>query len=261
VRACPEEALEFTPEGFKIDREKCVVCGSCEDACPTGAVKIMGKVWNSEDLVQELLRDKVFFETSKGGVTLSGGEATFQAEFATEIAKGLQEEGVHVALDTCGYCSEKVLRKLLTHVDMVLYDLKTMDSEKHKEFTGVPIDTVLSNARIVSESKKPVWIRTPVIPEHTDDEKNIRTITRFILENIPNVERYDLLAFNRMCIEKYALFGLEYPLKDQELISEETMEILAQIARDEGLKNVVWSGMTKNSKIKEAQEQEVNACG
>lgn len=261
VRACPEDALEVTPEGLKIDREKCTVCGSCEDACPTGAVKIMGKVWSSEDLVQELLRDKVFFETSNGGVTISGGEATYQAEFTTEVAKGLQEEGVHVALDTCGYCSEKVLRKILSHIDMVLYDLKIMDSEKHKEFTGVPLDTVLSNARIVAESKKPVWIRTPVIPNHTDDGENIRAIARFILENIPNMVRYDLLAFNRMCIDKYTLFDLEYPLKNYELISEATMKNLAQIAREEGLPNVVWSGMTKDSKRNEKQEQEVNACG
>jgi pyruvate formate lyase activating enzyme len=261
VRACPEEALEVTPEGLKIDRKKCVVCGSCEDACPTGAVKIMGNVWNSEDLVQELLRDKVFFETSNGGVTLSGGEPTYQAEFVIEVAKGLQENGVHVALDTCGYCSEKVLRKLLPHVDMILYDLKTMDSERHKAYTGVSLETILSNARIVAESKKPVWIRTPVIPEHTDDGENIRKIARFIRENIPTVERYDLLAFNRMCIDKYALFDLEYPFKDHELVSEETMDSLTQLARDEGLTNVVWSGMTKGRKRDDKSKQEVNICG
>lgn len=261
VRACPEDALEVAPEGLKIDRKKCTVCGSCEEACPTGAVKIMGKVWSSEDLIQELLRDEVFFETSNGGVTISGGEATYQAEFATEVAKGLHEEGVHVALDTCGYCSEKVLRKILPHVDLVLYDLKIMDSEKHKKFTGVPLETVLSNIRIVVESKKPVWIRTPVIPEHTNDGENIRDIARFIIENIPTIERYHLLAFNRMCIDKYALFDLEYPLKDYELISEETMAALAQIARDEGLSNVFWSGMTKNSNRDEKPKDEVNACG
>ena len=256
VRACPEEALEITPDGLKIDREKCVVCGTCEEVCPTGAVKVMGKVWSSEDLVQELLRDNVFFETSNGGVTLSGGEATFQSDFAIELAKGLQKEGVHVALDTCGYCSEKVLRDFLPHVDMVLYDLKLMDANKHKEYTGVPLATVLANARIIAESKKPVWIRTPVIPEHTDDEDNIRAIARFIVENIPTVERYDLLAFNRMCIDKYALFDLEYPLKDYDLITEESMNHLAQIARDEGLSNVNWSGMTKNSKKDETNDSQ-----
>jgi pyruvate formate lyase activating enzyme len=262
VRACPEGALEMTSDGLKIDREKCVVCGDCEEVCPTGAVKVMGKSWNSKDLVQELLRDKVFFETSKGGVTLSGGEATFQGKFATEIAEGLQAEGVHVALDTCGYCGEKVLKDILQHVDMVLYDLNTMHPNKHEQYTGVPLETVLNNARILAESKKPIWIRTPIIPEHTDDEENIRAIARFILENMPTVERYDLLAFNRMCIDKYALFDLEYPLKDYDLVTEETMERLAQVARDEGLSNVVWSGMTKNSKNDIiAENREVKTCG
>jgi pyruvate formate lyase activating enzyme len=262
VRACPEQALELTPDGLKIDRDKCVVCGICEDACPTGAVKVMGKVWSSQDLVQELLKDKVFFETSNGGVTLSGGEATYQPQFAIEVARGLHREGVHVALDTCGYCSEKILRDILKHVDLILYDLKVMDPERHKEYTGVPLDTVLKNARIVAESRKPVWIRTPVIPGHTDDEDNIRSIARFIIQNMPDVERYDLLAFNRMCIDKYALFDLEYPLKDYDLISEDAIEHLAQVAREEGLKNVVWSGMTKNSKKENvAHNQEVKTCG
>jgi pyruvate formate lyase activating enzyme len=262
VHACPENALEMTPDGIRIDREKCNVCGACEEACPTGAVKVMGKVWSSDDLVQELLRDKVFFETSRGGVTLSGGEATYQSKFAIEIAKGLQAEGIHVALDTCGYCSEKVLNDILPHVDLVLYDLKTMNPKKHEQYTGVPLKTVLDNARIIAKSKKSVWIRTPIIPEHTDDEDNIRAIARFIIDNMPTVERYDLLAFNRMCVDKYALFDLEYPLKDYDLISEETMEHLAQIARDEGLSNVVWSGMTKNSdKNNIAKKPEVKTCG
>jgi len=262
VRACPEGALEMTPDGLKIDREKCTVCGTCEDVCPTGAVKIMGKVWSSDDLVQELIRDKVFFETSKGGVTLSGGEATYQSKFAIEIAEGLNAEGVHVALDTCGYCSDKVLSDILPYVDMILYDLKTMHPNKHEQYTGVPLATVLSNAKIIAESGKPVWIRTPIIPEHTDDEENIRKIAQFILENMPNVERHDLLAFNRMCIDKYALFDLEYPLKDYDLVTEETMERLAQVARDEGLSNVVWSGMTRNSKNNDKiEEQEVKTCG
>lgn len=262
VRACPEGALELTPDGLQIDREKCVVCGDCEDACPAGALKVMGKVWSSEELVQELLRDKVFFETSNGGITLSGGEATYQAEFAIQVAQGLQSQNVHVALDTCGYCSENTMRDFLAHVDMILYDLKTMDPDKHKEYTGVPIDRVLSNALIVAESRKPVWIRTPVIPGHTDDEKNIKAIARFILDNMPTVERYDLLAFNRMCIDKYALFDFEYPLKDYDLMTRDRMEKLARIAHEEGLENVFWSGMTKDSRTKNhSNDQEVKTCG
>ena len=256
VRACPESALELTADGMNIDQELCDVCGDCEEACPTGAMKVMGTYWNSDDLVEELLRDKIFFTTSNGGVTISGGEATYQAEFAIDVATGLQVEGVHVALDTCGYCSEKVLRDILQHVDLVLYDLKIMDPEKHEEYTGVPLQRVLENAKIVAEGGMPIWIRTPVIPGYTDSDENIRSIAKFIVSNLRNVERYDLLAFNRMCTDKYKLFGLEYPLKDADLMTEERMEHLAEIARKEGVSNVAWSGMTKNS-TKQASGSEV----
>ncbi|MFW9912833.1 MAG: glycyl-radical enzyme activating protein [Candidatus Thorarchaeota archaeon] len=247
IEACPEGALTLLEEGMRIDLEKCTTCGKCEDVCPTGAIKIMGKEWDSSALVEELLRDRVFFTTSGGGVTLSGGEATYQSDFMVEVAEGLRAKGVHVALDTCGYCSESVIKRALSVVSMVLYDLKVMDAKKHLEYTGVPLDLVLKNAKIVAESELPVWIRTPIIPGYTDDEENIRAISRFVLDNMPNVERFDLLAFNKMCIDKYALFGLEYPLKDKDLMTSERMEHLASIAREEGVSNVVWSGMTKVS--------------
>ena len=262
VRACPEGALEMADQGLRIDRAKCTICGVCEDACPTGAIKVMGQIWNSDDMVEELLKDKVFFTTSGGGVTLSGGEATYQAEFAIDVARGLHDSGVNVALDTCGYCSEKVMRDLLQHVDLVLYDLKLLDPEKHLAFTGVPLDRVLENAHVVAESGLPVWIRTPVIPKHTDDEANIRNISRFIVERMPNVERYDLLAFNKMCVDKYQLFDLDYPLKDEELMTADAMEHLAEVARKEGVRNVVWSGMTKREGKEVAQDREsVVNCG
>lgn len=245
VKTCPEEALHLTSRGMSIDLDKCKTCGDCEDICPSGALEIMGKSWDAEKLVEELLRDKVFFETSNGGVTISGGEPLLQSEFTIAIASGLRSQGVHVALDTSGYSSEMIWRKVLEHVDLVLLDLKQMDPVKHNAYTGIPLERVLQNARILAELKKPVWIRTPIIPEHTDTKENIQAISRFIAEEMPNAERYDLLAFNKMCIEKYLLFGLEYPLKDHELIERDQMEELAMIARQEGAPNVTWSGMTK----------------
>ncbi len=262
VRACPEHALELTPSGIKIDRTKCTACGDCEAACPTNAMRVMGRLWKSDELVTDLLSDKVFFATSGGGVTLSGGEPSYQPEFASEVALGLRREGVHVAIETSGYCSKKVMEMMISSVDLVMYDLKQMDPEKHVKYTGVPLKSVLVNARLVASKDVPTWVRTPVIPNHTDDEANIRGIARFIVKSMPRVERYELLAFNNMCVDKYALFGLEYPLKGLEPLPRATMEHLAEVARQEGLKNVVWSGLTRReSPESQSPSTAMDSCG
>lgn len=263
IKACPEDALQLLKTGMQIDLQKCTACGACEEACPTGAMEIIGKVREASELVEELVRDKIFFETSKGGITISGGEPLHQSEFVIQIASALQEQGIHVALDTSGYANESVWLRVLEHVDLVLLDLKQMNPELHRSFTGVPLDVILSNARLLGRQELPVWIRTPIIPGHTDSVENIRTIARFIKKEMPNVERYDLLAFNKLCVEKYSLFGLEYPLKDKELIEGDVMETLAQTARDEGVMDVTWSGMTRRTDGQELnlENNEVNTCG
>jgi pyruvate formate lyase activating enzyme len=239
VRACPEGALTLTPDGMVVDLNKCLVCGTCEEECPAGAIEIIGKTWEVDSLVEELLRDKVFFDTSNGGVTISGGEPLHQHEFCRELAYQLREKGVHVALDTTGYSSESVWRSVLEEVDLILLDIKQMDSEKHQEFTGIPLERVLENAKIVSELGIP------------------------IVQHLKTVERYDLLAFNKMCVEKYALFGLEYPLKDYDLIEKDKMESLSKIAIEEGVTNVTWSGMTRrdDNDTEVPKRNEVKTCG
>lgn len=263
VKACPEDALQLKETGMQIDLEKCTACGACEEACPTGAMEIIGKVREPSELVEELVRDKIFFETSKGGVTISGGEPLHQSEFVIQIASALQERGIHVALDTSGYANESVWLRVLEHVDLVLLDLKQMSPELHRSFTGVPLNVILSNARLLGTRELPVWIRTPIIPGHTDSVENIRAIARFVKKEMPNVERYDLLAFNKLCVEKYSLFGLEYPLKDEELIEGDVMETLAQTARNEGIMEVTWSGMTRRIDGQEPnlENNEVRTCG
>jgi len=197
------------------------------------------------ELVEELARDSAFFEQSGGGVTFSGGEPTQQIDFLETVAKALHQEGIHVALDTCGYCSEQVLLRAINNADLILYDLKVMDPQKHKEYTGVSLDTVIDNACLIGQTNIPTWVRTPVIPGYTGSNNNIKRIARFIRENMPNVQRYDLLAFNRMCTEKYHLLEREYPLKEVSLMTENRMKELVDIARHEGLEEVKWSGITR----------------
>jgi pyruvate formate lyase activating enzyme len=247
VEVCPKNALKPEPGKLCIDRALCDACGDCVSACPSAALEVFGTTYTVDELVAMALRDRVFYETSGGGVTLSGGEASLQARFCLEVMKALKQEGIHLALDTCGAANWKTLAPLVELADLVLYDLKIIDAEKHREYTGFPLDVVLENARRISSSGKPMWIRTPIVPGYTDAVENIAGIARFIHENLPAVERYDILAFNNTCAAKYERLGLTWKLEGKKLISEEFMEQLAATARNEGLDFVHWSGLTARS--------------
>ncbi len=264
IRACSQEALKFADEGMLIDCKACNLCGSCEDVCPTGAMEIIGKLRSVEDLVDELARDAPFFETSEGGVTISGGEPLLQHDFTVAIASGLRQRGIHVALDTTGYASEAVWKETVSMTDLVLLDIKLMDDARHRQYTGIGLEKILRNAKTLADLDIPTWIRTPVIPGHTDSVENIQAIAAFVAEYMPNVLRYDLLAFNKMCQDKYKLYGLEYPLKDSPLMKKEAMLRLVQTARREGLKQVTWSGMTarESAELQEVKmERRTAHCG
>ncbi|NPV58172.1 MAG: glycyl-radical enzyme activating protein [Actinobacteria bacterium] len=248
LAACPRGALTLTPEGMVIDRERCDACGRCEEACPAAALEVIGKVRTVEDVAAEALRDRVFYEKSGGGVTLSGGEPALQFDFALSLMRKLRDEGVHLALDTCGGVSWERLGPLVELADLVLFDLKVMDAEKHRAYTAVPLALVLDNARAVSRAGKPMWVRTPIIPGYTDGEENVRAIARFIRDELPAVERYDLLAFNNTCDAKYRRLDMVFPLAGEGLIAEDWMARLAEAAEDEGLSIARWSGATARAK-------------
>lgn len=255
LRVCPRKALHLSPEGLIINRRLCDACGECARACPASALEVIGKTYTVDELAAKALQDRVFYEKSGGGVTLSGGEASLQADFCLSLMETLKAEGIHLALDTCGGTSWPNLQRLVDRADLVLYDLKLMDSDQHRKLTGISLELVLDNAREISKSGKPIWVRTPIIPGVNDTEENIRETARFIDENLPTVERYDLLAFNNTCASKYQRLGLNWNLEKEGLIREETMERLIDAAKEEGLGFVHWSGLTRLGE-KEAAEKE-----
>ncbi len=245
LSACPRRALDLTPGGLVIDRGLCDACGSCEDACPAAALEVIGKVRTLDDVAGEALRDRVFYEKSGGGVTLSGGEPAAQFGFSLALMRRLKGEGIHLALDTCGAAAPRRLEQLASLADLVLYDLKTVDPARHREYTGMELDLVLANAERLAAAGRPMWVRTPVIPGYTDTEANIRAVARYITEELPNVERYDLLAFNNTCEGKYERLGLRCLLSGEGLLSAGRMERLCSAAREEGVACVRWSGATR----------------
>ncbi len=245
LKACPKAALDPTPGGIAIDRHLCDACGDCIGVCPAAALEVLGQAYSVDDLVAIVLRDRVFYEKSGGGVTLSGGEASMQARFCTELMRAVKCEGIHIALDTCGAANWKTLQPLVDLSDLVLYDLKTMDSEKHRRYTGFPLEPILENACRITKLGKPMWVRTPIVPGYTETVENIKQAARFMMEDLPTVERYDLLAFNNTCAAKYNRLGLSWRLEGEGLVREELMEDLAATARNEGLDSVHWSGLTE----------------
>ena len=248
VRLCPRQALSLTREGLVIDRSLCDVCGECIDACPSRALEVLGRLYTVDEAAAIVLRDKVFYEQSGGGMTISGGEAALQTTFCAALMKSVQAEGIHVALDTCAGTTWNNLQPLVELADLILLDLKILDKDLHLKHTGIPLDLVLANAQRIAQSGKPIWVRTPVIPGYTDTEDNIRNIARFIRQRLTTATRYDLLAFNNICIPKYSRLGLVWDLEGVNTLPVETMEELSQAARDEGLEFVHWSGMTGGEK-------------
>ncbi len=245
LRACPANALALTPRGMTIDRARCTRCGQCADACPAAALEIIGKEWNAEELVAELLKDRVFYETSGGGITFSGGEPMMQTDFLCEVLPRLQDAHLHIALDTCGAVSPERYQRVLDWIDLALFDLKIIDCERHRAATGVGNELILNNARLLSRRGVPMWIRTPIIPGYTNDHANIEAIARFIRAELPTVERWDLLAYTNLGKPKYHRLDLPYALENAPLLTREEMESVWRVAHDI-VPVARWSGATRD---------------
>jgi pyruvate formate lyase activating enzyme len=242
--ACPEGALALTPEGMRIDRGRCTTCGECVEACPAGALEVIGRTWTAEALFAEVQKDAVFYETSGGGVTLSGGEPMRQPDLVLALAHLCREAGFHVALDTCGAATWGRYAQVLPLVDLVLYDLKIWDADRHRASTGIDSRQILENARRLASAGTPMWIRTPIIPEHSADAANVAALGDFIAGELPTVERWDLLAYTDLGRPKYHRLDRPYPLESVPLLTRAEMEAIHAVAVQR-VPSAVWSGATR----------------
>ena len=175
---------------------------------------------------------------------MSGGECTLQPEFLVEFLALAHDEGIHTAVDTCGYNAREVYAKLMPYTDLFLYDIKLMDREKHKAYTGVYPEIIRENALFLAAQGARLWIRIPLIPGYTDDLADLKEAARWI-KGLETVERVDLLAYNPLCVADYEKLGLDYPLKNTALLSQEKMNIVRNVMLEAGLPNVQVSGMLK----------------
>jgi pyruvate formate lyase activating enzyme len=261
LAACGAGALARSADGaVLIRRGDCSGCGACAEACPSGAMELSGERRAAAALAAELLKDASYFKRSdRGGVTLSGGEASAQPAFAREVLRLCAEGGTHTALDTCGCASWESLSSLYPYTRLLLWDLKEIDGAKHEEFTGLGNELVLENlirtAEYMRERASPeaIWVRTPVIPGATDTEANLYGLGLALGRLAPpRLERWELLAFNNLCADKYKRLGLDWAYAASPLMTRLEMERLAAAAR-RGLAAaggvdasiVSWTGSTR----------------
>ncbi len=233
--ACTHDVHSHDENGKHVAFHQCVACGACVEICPSMALEMMGKTVSSEEVLDEVVRDQPFYTTSGGGMTLSGGEPAMQPEFASALLRGAKERGIHTAMETAGHISWSVYERFLPDLDMVLFDSKQMDSERHALYTGQPNTKIHENLRKFcgADQTVEVIVRTPVIPGFNDDRENFEKLAEFLLsmERVPAVQ---VLPYNPLAGSKHPRLGMVYtPEVDEK--SGNSPELLCSILQERGI--------------------------
>jgi pyruvate formate lyase activating enzyme len=210
-----------------INRDVCDNCLLCEQECMSGALTIWGKKMTVEDAMKVIRRDRVFYDKSGGGVTLSGGEALLQWRFCRDLLKLCKEEGIHTCLESALYVNPRVLDEVAPYVDLFITDIKQMDSDIHKKFTGVGNELILSNIKKLVDMEMPLIIRMPIIPGFNDNAEYIDNASDFILNVLNNKpELIQMLKYRPLGEEKSITLGLPDLMRGLKIDDREGFEIL-----------------------------------
>ncbi len=210
VQACPHGAI--LSDGT-LQNDLCITCGKCADACCTKARTIIGEERSVEEIIQEVLRDQIFYEISGGGLTISGGEPTAQPRFARALLERAKTFGISTAIETCGFCAWRDFEPIVRSSDVILYDIKHMDPAKHKAATGVSNELVLENIRRIGRMGKKLILRIPLIPGVNHDDDNLKA-TAFLAKEVLAAEIH-ILPFHQLGQGKWYALGREYKFEEQ----------------------------------------------
>lgn len=210
VEACPQQALLFTEAGVITDTSRCKLCGTCVDVCPALAMEISGTEYTTDALIQEIEKETLFMDQSEGGVTFCGGEPLMHPESLLEILRRCGDLGIHRAVDTTLFAKREVVREVMEHCELFLVDLKLMDSEKHRQYCGVPNELILSNLKMIAEEGKDFYLRIPLIEGVNADQENITRSAEF-LASLPWKHRtVNLLLYHDIGKGKHEKLGTVY---------------------------------------------------
>lgn len=212
----------------------CVRCGACAEACPAAARELVGREMRADEVLTEVWRDEPFYRESGGGATFSGGEPLLQLDFLEALLRGCRERGVHAALDTCGYAPWEAFERVRGLVDLFLYDLKSLDGDRHRAFTGVGNEPILANLRELVRRGHAVVLRVPVVPGLNDDDGSLEALAA-LAAGLPGLRGVDLLPYHRLGAEKYARLGRDYRLADVAPPAPARVMAMAAVLRGRGL--------------------------
>jgi pyruvate formate lyase activating enzyme len=231
---CPEGAHVVVDGARTFNRTVCTACGTCVDTCYAQALVLVGEVKTVDAVVAVVLRDRPFYETSGGGVTLSGGEPLLQMDFAHGILARCRAEGIHTAIETAANVPWARIARILPVTDLVMMDVKVMDDARHREVVGVPNARILANARRLGQQAQSLIVRTPIIPGVNDDAASVAAIAEFVA-TLPNLAYYELLRFHGMAKNKYDSLEMDYRAAALEAPPEAQMEALTAVAQGFGI--------------------------
>jgi pyruvate formate lyase activating enzyme len=194
-------------ERHVLDRAICVVCGTCATECYAEALELVGRETTVTEVLDEVLRDKPFYEFSGGGVTLSGGEPLMQISFTEALLEAAKHEGLHACVETCGHADFSHFERILPHVDLYLYDIKDMNNDRHVEFTGLPNGLVLDNLRKLHDLGARICLRLPIIPGYNDRKDHFGALAELV-RSMPDLLGVEILPYHRLGTWKAERLGL-----------------------------------------------------
>jgi len=240
VAACPEKALTLTAtEGVITDLSRCTLCGKCAEVCPTKAMEMSGHDIPQEEIMQIIRKETDIMDQSGGGVTFSGGEPLIYPEALKSLLISCGEEGIHRAVDTSGHVRQSVVEEIMPHTDLFLYDLKLMDSNRHRRWTGVGNEQIIRNLKLIASGDTEYQIRVPLIEGVNCDDENIAATQLFLsgLKHMPRV--VGLLPYHNIASKKYEKLGDIYDEEGMKEPTKERVETILSLFRDKGFTTVI----------------------
>ncbi len=228
---CPENAI--VNGRFRVDYETCTGCGKCIEACAYGALRLIGDRMTPTDLFSKILLDLPYYQKSGGGVTFSGGEPTLHPEFLDQTLTLCQDKGIHTVLETCGTFSFKIWESILRKLDLIYFDLKLINSQDHKQVTGIPNTAILTNAKRLVKGNYPVEFRMPLVQGYTDTEDNLHQVSQFL--NELGQPRIQLLKYHNMGEAKIDIIQGSQEKLNLPSYSDQRFEQVAAYFRQKGI--------------------------